>query len=300
MPPSFNLSTQPEFHAYTAGLLRKWMRHIDSGKVACHLPRKVGLMRPMPGMHFHLWPELFVQLSGVTHFTFPEEKRRLGPGELCLVPQGLPHGERVVSYRGPFLNLVFAFHPDGIGFHLAGQGKGERPVIVIGSRLEKTPPFELMGLLEDASVSFLRSETDRSLGIKGLLLSHFSVLLAALENSAPSPSSPSFRIARAWQTVMQNLSHPRLSVSWVARRLQTNPDYLSRLFRREVGQPLASYIHRQRMARARELLDFSSLNISEISHATGYTDPSYFTRTFRRLNGATPRVYRKRAKLAFK
>jgi len=292
----FQISIEAGLHAYVAGLLREWMREVEREKVRCHLPKRLGLMRLLPGAHFHLCPELFVQISGLTDFTFPEEACRLGPGEICLVPRGLPHGERIADYRGPFLNLVFAYRPEGIGFHLARKGPQGGPDIFISSHLEKPAATEIIAVLEDSILALPRKEGDRTLAVKGLLLSHFSLLLAALESPPVQPSAQSFRVTQACQTVMQNLSNPRLSVSWVARQLRTHPDYLSRLFRQALGQPLAVYIHQQRMARARELLDSSTLNIAEISHVTGYSDPSYFTRLFRQLNGTAPRAYRERVR----
>jgi len=290
----FAISTEAGLHAYVADLLRQWMREIGQNKAPCHLPKRLGLMRLLPGAPFHLCPELFVQISGLTDFTFPEEECRLGPGEICLVPRGLPHRERISAHRGPFLNLVFAYRPEGIGFHLARQAPQGGPAVFISSHLEKPAATEIIAVLEDAILALPRAEGDHALAIRGLLLSHFSLLLAALESPPVRPAAQSFRVTQACQTVLQNLSNPRLSVSWVARQLRTHPDYLSRLFRQALGQPLAVYIHQQRMARARELLDSSTLNIAEISQVTGYSDPGYFTRLFRRLNGTAPRAYRER------
>ncbi len=295
-PDPFQISTEPGLHAYVAELLRQWMRGIERGRVPFHLPKRLGLMRLLPGAPFHLSPELFVQISGLTDFTFPEEECRLAAGEICLVPRGLPHRERISARHGPFLNLVFAYRPEGIGFHLARRDAQGLPAVFISSHLEKTSATEIVAVLEDAILALPRGEGDRALAVKSLLLSHFSLLLAALESPPVRPAAQSFRVTQACQTVLQNLSNPRLSVSWVARQLRTHPDHLSRLFRQALGQPLAVYIHRQRMTRARELLDSSTLNIAEIGHVTGYSDPSYFTRLFRQLNGMAPRAYRERAR----
>jgi AraC-like DNA-binding protein len=46
------------------------------------------------------------------------------------------------------------------------------------------------------------------------------------------------------------------------------------------------------MARARELLLTTDESVASIAAAVGYSDPFYFTRQFRRVNGASPTSFR--------
>ena len=48
----------------------------------------------------------------------------------------------------------------------------------------------------------------------------------------------------------------------------------------------------QRMSRARQLLDSTTLGIAEVAREVGYDDPLYFSRQFRRTHGMSPRDYR--------
>ena len=62
-----------------------------------------------------------------------------------------------------------------------------------------------------------------------------------------------------------------------------------------MNKSIAAYITERRMSVARDLLLSTALNISQISQASGYDDPSYFTRVFRQETGMPPRQYRAHA-----
>lgn len=277
---------------FAARLLERWMRALERDRLPVRLPRRRGLMRSLEGLPFHLAPELFLQVSGRTHFTFPEERLCLEPGALCVVPRGLPHRERVGPWRGPFANLVFSYRKEGVSLHLARE-RGGHPYIAVPAALDGLDPARLGGLF-DALPEEEAGAAGRG-AVKGLLLAHLSLLLAGLEErQALPPAVPQepLKVIQARHTVMRNLSRPELSVGWVARELRTSPGYLSRLFRSAAGETLVAHIETQRVVRARHLLRTSSLNISEVARATGYDDPSYFARRFRRHTGTPPRAYR--------
>ncbi len=69
--------------------------------------------------------------------------------------------------------------------------------------------------------------------------------------------------------------------------------HFSRIFKQVTGQSVIAYLNAYRMSKAEMLIRSSALTISEISAAVGYTDNSYFTRSFRKRYGATPSEYRR-------
>ena len=52
-------------------------------------------------------------------------------------------------------------------------------------------------------------------------------------------------------------------------------------------------LRRARIARARELLDRTQLNVEEVGRAVGLPAPSHFSRLFRLSEGQSPRAYRR-------
>lgn len=83
-----------------------------------------------------------------------------------------------------------------------------------------------------------------------------------------------------------------VQVSDLAALVNLSPSHLSALFRRTTGGGVTAYHISLKMARARALLDTTTLTIGEVAALVGYTDPLYFSRQFRRLHGLNPTTYR--------
>ncbi len=295
MPPldPTTISTEAELRTLVLKVLRQWIPRLDRNRIRIHIPHPRGLLRLVPEMHFHLRPELFLQISGETLFCFPEEQFRVRPGEICLIPKGLPHREQVRPWGGPFSNLVFRCNPAEVFFHLAFEKPRGHPSGRVGSHISQNITSGLSMLLEEACELAQSSSKVRPIGIKGLILAHLSLLQSGLEGWHTSSSPEPFKVAQARQLVMQLLPRPELSVGYLARQLQCRGDYLSQLFRETTGIPLGAYISEHRLQRAQDLLQFSSLNVAEVSLAAGFRDPSYFTRAFHRWAGIAPGRLRK-------
>jgi len=65
-----------------------------------------------------------------------------------------------------------------------------------------------------------------------------------------------------------------------------------RLFQRATGHPPASYLRHLRLTRAAKLLQTTDKSITDIALACGFTDSSYFARSFRQEIGVAPREFR--------
>lgn len=80
-------------------------------------------------------------------------------------------------------------------------------------------------------------------------------------------------------------------VRQLAASAGVHPVYLARQFRRFFGSSVVSYLQRQRVTRAAELLASSSLPLSSVAFETGFADQSHLCRSFRAGTGLTPGTY---------
>lgn len=74
--------------------------------------------------------------------------------------------------------------------------------------------------------------------------------------------------------------------------LYFDPDYTSRLFKKEMGVSFMTYVIQKRIREARRLLAHTNQPINRIAARVGYENYSYFTRLFKREVGMTPAEYR--------
>ncbi|WP_424766382.1 helix-turn-helix domain-containing protein [Paenibacillus sp. sgz302251] len=83
-----------------------------------------------------------------------------------------------------------------------------------------------------------------------------------------------------------------ISVEQLAERAGLHSNYLSQLFKKEVGIPLQAYITQEKVEEAKKLLSDSSLTLTDIYTRLNFYDQSHFTKVFKRLTGITPKQYR--------
>lgn len=74
----------------------------------------------------------------------------------------------------------------------------------------------------------------------------------------------------------------------VAEAVYLNPEYLSRLFRKEKGVKLSDYILQEKMNIAKLMLETTDFSVSIIASKVGYSNFSHFAQSFKRLFGVSP------------
>ncbi len=94
--------------------------------------------------------------------------------------------------------------------------------------------------------------------------------------------------------INENLSR-KISVSSVANYCGISADYLSQIFKKEIGENLSSYIVRQKLEKAKNLL-LNGMSSKEICIEVGFSSQAYFVTLFKRYYNMTPSDYAKLAK----
>lgn len=73
-----------------------------------------------------------------------------------------------------------------------------------------------------------------------------------------------------------------------------NPDYISRIFKRKTSLTITKYIARERIKIAQELLTNTEMKVSTIAEKLGYTNFSYFAKTFKKHTKINPYDYKQK------
>ena len=84
-----------------------------------------------------------------------------------------------------------------------------------------------------------------------------------------------------------------ISLSVLADEFHLNAQYISQLFKNEIGVNFLAYLTNIRMENAKKLLLSTSLSIAEVSAQSGYGDYRVFTKVFKKSEGITPSQYRR-------
>lgn len=84
-----------------------------------------------------------------------------------------------------------------------------------------------------------------------------------------------------------------VSLSVLAEEFHLNSQYISQLFKNEIGVGFLAYLTNVRMEKAKKLLISTPLSIAEVADRVGYGDYRVFTKVFKKTEGITPSQYRR-------
>jgi len=95
----------------------------------------------------------------------------------------------------------------------------------------------------------------------------------------------------AKEYIKQNYSKA-LSLDEVSYYVNISPYYFSKIFKEGTGENFIEYLTNIRIEKAKELLSTSDYSMKEICVMVGYSDPNYFSRSFKKNVGVTPTEYK--------
>ena len=87
-----------------------------------------------------------------------------------------------------------------------------------------------------------------------------------------------------------------LRLTPIADKIGVSREYLSGLFKKEVGKSLTEYVREKRMNRATVLLRTTGLQVQTVALHCGIEDVQYFSKLFKQQFGLSPKEYREKAK----
>ncbi len=121
---------------------------------------------------------------------------------------------------------------------------------------------------------------------------HF--LLSIYENwqNNAEKSEPPQLVSHQAILYMEEYLQNRIGASDVAHALNMSHRTLSRIFKKETGISITEKLHELRINKACRLLCKTELSISEIAEETGFENIYYFSTTFKKATGNSPKQFR--------
>lgn len=93
-----------------------------------------------------------------------------------------------------------------------------------------------------------------------------------------------------------NFSDFNLSLSTIAKKLSYNEKYISHAFKNKIGVGYTEYLTTIRIKYAVMLFEHGSESISNVAFLSGFKDPLYFSKVFKKIIGVSPTDYKKTLK----
>jgi AraC-like DNA-binding protein len=148
-------------------------------------------------------------------------------------------------------------------------------------------------ILYDALYSwakYLQNEKHTEQPFENLLLDVFNNYL----KNKPGSKKKIPAWAQELKEIIQDHIDTNLSLKEISQGLEINPSYLSREFSKYFEDlSFGEYIRKQRIEKAKELMQSGKYTLTEIAYLTGFSDQSHFTRIFKKHTGKNPSAFRK-------
>lgn len=107
------------------------------------------------------------------------------------------------------------------------------------------------------------------------------------------PPEQEERVITGITRYLQDNLEQDLSLAALSCEFHLNPQYISQLFKNEIGVNFLTYLTNIRIEHAKKLLLSTSLSVADIAQRSGYGDYRVFTKVFKKSEGITPSQYRR-------
>ena len=233
--------------------------------------------------HTHACAELFFITRGHGLFHVREERFPVAINDLVAVNTGVPHTEAGAE-GSPMEYVVLGV--EGLEA-LTGAGGW--------SLIHMTGEQEMVSACLRMMTREIREEQAGCAQICRNLLEVILLRLARREDFALSDAPPSSnRECGQVRRYIDNHFKENLTLDQLAQLAHLNKYYLAHTFRAEFGTSPINYLISRRVEESRFLLRETDHTLSQIARILGFSSLSYFSQSFRRLEGVSPMEYRRR------
>ena len=88
----------------------------------------------------------------------------------------------------------------------------------------------------------------------------------------------------------------KITLAALREAFHFNENYISYTFKEFTGTGVNCYITKKRMEKAKSLLENTSKRAYEVAEEVGFSDPHYFSVSFKKATGKTPTEYAKESR----
>ncbi|WP_017537479.1 helix-turn-helix domain-containing protein [Nocardiopsis halophila] len=245
--------------------------------------------------HRHAFHEILLVTAGSGRHVVDTRPLPITPPNLGVLAAGQVHHWQARGLDGYVLLLEDAFLADR---------PGDRELL---RRLAARRPWTALGPREHAEAAGVVTEIAREFGerrpgMAGVVRALLHVLLVrawrtTADLPAPAPGAAAGLAARFLQVLEgPEALEPGAGVERIADGLGVSPGHLGEAVKRATGRTPGALLRQARLLEAERLLACTRLTVAAVARASGFADPAYFCRFFRRETGATPGEFRAHAR----
>ena len=243
---------------------------------------------PMASMHYHIAFELYYVISGERDYFIEDRFLKVSDGDFLLIPPNTMHrtagkgATRVlVHFTEHFLLRYFTRET------LEALVIKEKPFVFHPTKEDREFFEKTISCLLEEGASFAKGRENYA----AYYLFELLFRMNPAKNDYVEQRYSDQRISRIVQYINENYSRIT-SIDQIADMFYLSKFYLCRLFAKELGVSLISYLNMIRIRAACAMIEANKLTMTEIALRCGFNSSSYFCKVFKTEMGISPKAYR--------
>ena len=240
-------------------------------------------------LHSHSFAELFYVVTGEGFFCTESGQHPIQKGSLILINPNVRHTEKsttpqALTYITLGVELLkFQFHDTNADFYIYDFSPYTGIILPILNTMldevkQKKNSYDLI--------------CQNYLSILLLKISRITKDEFAITTSRDLPAE-----CEVIKNYIDRHSQEPLTLDMLADISHLNKFYLSHIFSKAYGISPINYLLERRILHSKELLKSSDFSITQIAHLSGFSSPNYFSQSFKKYTGVTPKSYRQKYKI---
>ncbi|KAA2224053.1 helix-turn-helix domain-containing protein [Chryseobacterium sediminis] len=214
-------------------------------------------------------------------------------GIFCVLPGQVHQGLLMKDVCGWFVAVKAELVPDMVRSFF-DESLGEiQPMPIDKSLIKKINTTA--SILHASYTNEMLSSKEGFLVVQSLLnafLGMFALIYSQKNLSPSSSENRALQLSRTFRSLVRKDFKTSKSPSEYAEILNITRGYLTEAVREATGKPAQHWIHQEILIEAKRLLVFTNLSIKEIAYELGYSDHTYFSRLFSKLEDQSPSEFR--------
>lgn len=242
-------------------------------------------------MQIHDFCEILYIVEGSGEFIIGGKSYALQQGDVAIYNPGVLHEERSTSQDQGVFKVFYCgvdnLHIEGVPIGLLLPPYVD-PVISCGKYAGRVESY-LSEMLRECDSQALGYETLCS----NLLISLITLIyrIVDAEHQFQALKGKNELTIRTKEFIDNNFTQS-ITLKEIADTLYVSQHYLSRLFKKDLGDSPVNYLITRRIEEAKRLLAESNAPVHEIAASVGYSNDKYFSMLFKKVTGQTPSAFR--------
>jgi AraC-like DNA-binding protein len=253
----------------------------------------------MKTFHLHKKYEIYYLLEGTRKYFIEDSVYLVNAGNIVIIDKDEVHKTGAVE-NAPHTRFVLNFNPEYIGPILDSVNGCDllsffsMGIKVLAISMKEQGLFE--NILQRMYNLVGNGTPDAEIMRKALL----TELLVCLKECVGAQQNENVSCKKLNNKTIDKISdyitsnyREALSLNQIASQFFISPCYLSHLFKKTTNLTIVEYINSVRIRVAKNYLETTDMNITEIAEQAGFSTSSHFSRMFKLGSGLSPNQYRK-------